>query len=81
MAFQIGDARFEASVRSQSFLTLYLALRIIIQRLSLLEATIQANLANKALLMFLAFLNPRPPSFIGRQRLSQDFQAMNLPSR
>ena len=48
--------------------------------LSLLEATIQANLASIALLKSFAFLNPRPPRLLGWQSLSEEFQAMNLPT-
>ena len=41
MAFQMGDAAFGGSLNSQSFQTLYLALRISMHKLSLLDATIQ----------------------------------------
>lgn len=66
----MGDAFFEAFAWSQSSLTLYLALRIPIRRLSLLDAIIHASLANSALLMFLAFLKLRLPTLLGQHRLS-----------
>ena len=40
IAFQIGDVYFDALARSQSSLTLYFDLRILIQRLSLLDVII-----------------------------------------
>lgn len=80
MAFQIGDAFPRGSLLSQSFLTLYLALKIDVQRLSPLDATIQASLASKALFIYFAFLNPEPPLVFGLHRLSQAVSARNLPS-
>ena len=72
MAFQIGVVDFGGSDLSQSCLTFYLAKRICMQRLSLLEATIQASFANRALFISLVFLNPRPLVDFGTQSLSQD---------
>ena len=79
MAFQTGEALLEGSLLSQSSLTLYLALRIDMHRLSLLDAIIQASLASKALFICFAFLNPKPPLVLGLQRLSQAVSARNLP--
>ena len=70
MAFQIRVADFGGSSLSQSCLTLYLTRRIYMQRLSLLEAIIQASFANRALFISLVFLNPRPPMDFGTQSLS-----------
>ena len=80
IAFQIGDATFAGSLYNQSCLTLYLALKIIMHKLSLLEATIQASFAKSALLVSLALLKPRPPLPFGRQSLFQAFKVRNLPS-
>lgn len=80
IAFQMRDAFLAASVLNQSSFTLYFTLRILIQRLSLLDAIIHANFASKAEFMNLDFLNPKPPSLLGQYKLSQDFQARNLPS-
>ena len=80
IAFYMGDAFYEAFAQSQSSLTLYLALRILKHKLSLLDAIIHASLANSTLLMFLAFLKPRLPTLLGQHRLSQAFQAIYLPS-
>ena len=80
IAFQIGDVAFAGSLYNQSCLTLYLALKIIMHKLSLLEATIQASFAKSALSVSLAFLKPIPPLPFGRQSLSQAFKARNLPS-
>lgn len=68
------------SFRSQSCLTLYLALRISIHKLSLLDATSQANFTSKTLFTSFVCLKPRSPSYLGKHSLSQAFQAMNLPS-
>ena len=79
MALQVWVAYFLGSSLSQRSIILYL-LRIALQQgLSLLEATIQDNFAKKASLNFFAFLNLKPPRFVGLQRWSQDFQARNLP--
>ena len=80
ITFQIGDAAFAGSLYNQSCLTLYLALKIIRCKLSLLEVTIQVSFAKSALLVALAFLKPRVPLPFGRQSLSQAFKARNLPS-
>ena len=53
---------------------------MLMHKLSLLDAVIHASLAKKALLTSLAFLKPRPPCFFGKQSLSQDRQARNLPT-
>ena len=76
----MGEAALVESDLSQPPLTLYFALRIVIQRLSLLETIIHASLARKALLMSLDILNPRPLAPLGRQSFSQDFHARNFPS-
>ena len=81
IAFQIGEAYLVASARNQSSLTLYFALRILKQRLSLLDATIQANLANRAKLIPYDFLKPKPLALLGQHSFSQALQAINLPSR
>ena len=73
IAFQIGEACLAAFDLSQSSFTLYFALRILIQRLSLLVAIIQADLVNKAEFMALDFLKPKPPSLLSQYRLSQSF--------
>ena len=80
MALQLGDAVFGRSDWSQALLILYLALRMFMQRLSLLEAIIQANFARRAMLMSLAFLKPSPPLFLGWQSLSHAFKARKFPS-
>ena len=59
MAYQICEAFLIGSLLSQLFLTLYLLLRAVMQRLSFPTATIQANLAIKALLKSLVCRNPR----------------------
>ena len=81
IAFQTGEACLAASKLSHSSFTLYFALRILIQRLSLLVAIIQANFASKAEFMVFDILNPKPPSLLGQHKLSQSFHARNLPSR
>ena len=80
IAFQIGDACFDESDLSQSSLTLYFDLRMDMHKLSLLETTIQPSFAKRELLMCLAFLNLMPPSLVGQHRLSNAFQAKNMPS-
>ena len=52
-----------------------------IQRLSLFDAIIQANLARRASLKSLAFLKPRPSLQVGLQILSQVVRARNVPFR
>ena len=49
-----------------------------IQRLSLFDAIIQANLARRASLKSLAFLKPRPSLQVGLQILSQVVRARNV---
>ena len=53
---------------------------MLIHRLSLLDAIIQANFSNKAEFKDFDFLKLNPPSLLGQHRLSQDFQVRNLPS-
>ena len=79
MALQIGEEIFGGFLDNQSLRTLYLLLNIHIQILSVLDATIQDNLAIRAKLKFLFFLNPNPQSFFGRHNLSRDFKAKNVP--
>ena len=80
MALHTGEATLTGSLLSQSSLTLYLALRIEMQRLSLLDATNYASFARSALFIFFALLNPKPPSHFGLQRLSHAVRARNFPS-
>ncbi len=78
MAYQICEAFLIGSLLSQLFLTLYLLQRAVMQRLSFPTATIQANLAIKALLKSLVCRNPRPPFFLTWHKWSHDFQAKYL---
>ena len=80
MALHTGEATLRGSLLSQSSLTLYLALRIEMQRLSLLDATNHASFARRALFIFFALLNPKPPLHLGLQRLSHAVRVRNFPS-
>lgn len=61
MALQIGEARLRGagSKKSQLLLILYFALKMLMQRLALLDAIIQANLARMALLTSLGFFKAK----------------------
>ena len=79
IALQIRDAFLTGSFLSQLLLTLYLLHKLLMHRLSLLDATIQASLAIRAQLKSLDFLNLRPPHCLGRQSWSQAFHTRYLP--
>ena len=72
MAFLDWEVFFGGSFCNQSDLTLYLLRRACIQILSLLDKTIQVSFERRASLKNLAFLKPRPPFSLERQRKSQD---------
>jgi hypothetical protein len=63
ISFQIGEALFNGSFLSQSLWTFYLLLSSLIQTLSRFDATIHANLDNRAALESLFLLKPNlyPP--------------------
>ena len=68
MALQIKDAPLTGFLLNQSTLTLDLLHSIAMHKLSLLDATIHANFAIRALLKSLDFLKPNPSAPFGRHK-------------
>lgn len=65
MGLQIGEEFFGGLLDNQSLCTLYLLLNILMQILSLLDATIQDNLAIRAKLNICSFGTPTLHYFLG----------------